>query len=336
MRKHHLPWSQPNWRADVETWIATTLAQHGLSISGASDQPHIRPWATVLRVPTQAGDVYLKAVAPDLIHEIRLTRLLNALSPEHTLPLLGSDAEHGWMLMPDGGARLREVVRAGKDLRNWEAALESYAAMQLSLAAHVPALLSTGMPDRRLAALPGAFAMLLEDMSLLRADETDGLSSDECARLRAAEPRIAALCGELAAFGIPESLHHGDLHDGNIFLTDGRARFFDWGDSSIAHPFFSMRTALVSLEILLDWPDDTPASGPDFDRLRNAYLRPWQKIAPHAVLSNALEASTPLAPLCSALSWQRAIAHAPPAARAEYLRPVPALLRECLGLLSAP
>jgi RIO-like serine/threonine protein kinase len=60
-------------------------------------------------------------------------------------------------------------------------------------------------------------------------------------RLRDLAPHVETLCAELSSYNVPASLHHGDLHDGNIFVRDGGFLFFDWGDSSVTHPFFSLR-----------------------------------------------------------------------------------------------
>ena len=85
-----------------------------------------------------------------------------------------------------------------------------------------------------------------------------GLTTAEYERLLQAAPYVANLCQKLAACGIPMSLHHNDLHDANIFFAHSRPLFFDWGDSSIAHPFFSLRTVFVSIEYSFDLAEDDP------------------------------------------------------------------------------
>ncbi len=68
-------------------------------------------------------------------------------------------------------------------------------------------------------------------------------------------PRFAQICDELAAFGIPETLNHGDFHDGNVLVKNGRITLFDWGDGCVAHPFVSLRTFFVSIENSLKLED---------------------------------------------------------------------------------
>ena len=62
--------------------------------------------------------------------------------------------------------------------------------------------------------------------------------------VRAILPEYAERCELLAAFGIPETIQHDDLHDGNVFVRDGRNLFFDWGDSCVSHPFHTLVVTL--------------------------------------------------------------------------------------------
>src|SRR5437588_12239559 len=66
-----------------------------------------------------------------------------------------------------------------------------------------------------------------------------GLEPDEVARLRALAPRYRELCEELEAYGLPASIQHDDLHDGNVLVRDGRVAILDWGDPSLGHPLWS-------------------------------------------------------------------------------------------------
>ena len=82
---------------------------------------------------------------------------------------------------------------------------------------------------------------------------------------------LALLCDELATAGIPESIQHDDLHMANVYAKDGHLRVLDWGDSSVAHPFFS---PIVTFRFLREENGLAPGD-PWFDRLRDAYLEPW-------------------------------------------------------------
>ena len=60
----------------------------------------------------------------------------------------------GWMLMPDAGEQLREVVERERSLDRWLDVLTRYAEVQIDLMDDADALLGAGAPDMRLAVLP--------------------------------------------------------------------------------------------------------------------------------------------------------------------------------------
>lgn len=322
-----LPWARPGWFEQAIAWIHAELERQNIRVSGTIDQPHVRPWSTVLRVPTSEGDVYFKATMPVLAHEPALTRALSRWRPDVMLQLLATDLGRGWMLMADGGTRLREVIRADRDLRHWEALLPIYAELQIELSGRLHELLALGAPDRRLAALPAQYERLLADTTAMHIDLPRGLTSAEYGRLNELAPRFAALCEKLTGYRIPETLHHGDFHDGNIFVRDGRYRFFDWGDSCVAHPFFSLRTTFVSVEYSLGL--DQGAA--EFVRLRDAYLEPWTRYESREDLLAAFKLAHKVGMVNSALGWYRVVSSLEELLKEEYAEPVPALLQEFLG-----
>jgi hypothetical protein len=109
-------WTDAAWVAEAHEWIRNRLGARGMVIVGSIAQEHVRPWATVMRVPTGEGDVFFKANATELRYETALVRRLAARRPDCVPPLLAVDEERGWMLMRDAGARLREIVERERDL----------------------------------------------------------------------------------------------------------------------------------------------------------------------------------------------------------------------------
>jgi Ser/Thr protein kinase RdoA (MazF antagonist) len=231
------------------------------------------------------------------------------------------------MLMRDGGARLRDLLVVEPDLGHWARLLARYAELQIALSGAIDELLALGAPDRRPAALPDLYAELLADVEALGEGRAEGLGPEELVRLRALAPRVADSCALLAASSVPDSLHHGDLHDGNIFVDAGRYRLFDWGDCSLSHPFVGLRTPMVSVENTFGLAEGAPEFGP----LRDAFLEPWTGFAPMPALREAFAVGARLAPLVSALGWRRNLASLSEAERAGYRHAVPSLLRELLG-----
>jgi len=226
---------------------------------------------------------------------------------------------------------LRETIKFDRDLRHWEMVLRRYAELQMVMAQLLPELLALGLPDGRPATLPQQFERLMSNESVLRLGQPDGLAVEEHHRLNALTPRVIELCEQLAASHVPDSIDHGDLHDGNIFFRGGRYLFFDWGDSSAGHPFISLRTVFVSLENTLGLEENAP----EFERLVDVYLVPWTRYAPHEKLRQTYGIAKRVSPLCSALRWRHAIGALEPAARADYAHAIPSLLREFLETVEA-
>ena len=292
-------WEQPEWQARANQWIHDTLAQQAVTILGPIDPFHKRPWSTVMRIPTNIGDVYFKAGAPVFGHEAAITQAMFRWRPDCTPQVLGVNASTGWMLLADGGQRVREAFGEERTIHDWEAILAAYADLQIELAGHVAELLAMGTRDRRLALLPGLYAALLADTEWLFIDQPDGLTSAEYQRLVDAVPQVAVMCRALAEYAVPESLHHNDLHDGNVLIKNGRYQFFDWGDSSIAHPFFSLRTVFVSAEYTFELDEGDPV----FDDLARAYLARWTRFLTEDDLWTAYKLARQLWALSTAVKY---------------------------------
>ncbi len=267
-------WSSADWRARATAWADERLAAAELARTGAVEQPRVRPWATVLRIPTSAGAVWLKATGPEVAFEVGLYELLVRVAPERVLTPLATDAARGWLLLPDGGPSLTD---RGIDIA---AALPVYARLQLDLAPHVEELLALGVADMRPAAMPARFD---EALAAIGGDD----------RLAALRPAVAEWCERLVASPVPASIDHNDFHGFNILAGE---RFYDWGDAVVAHPFASM--------LALEWVDTDEAGRA---RLRDAYLEPFADFAPHAELVETLTLARRVARIARALVWQRAI-----------------------------
>jgi hypothetical protein len=258
------PWTDPGWRAGADAWIRERLARLGTEPTGEPDQLHVRPWATVIRVPTGRGDVYFKANAEAARYEASLVSMITSRRPDCLPPLLAADLERGWMLTADAGVTLRELIASECELTRWRDVLPLYAGVQLDLAADADDLIALGVPDLRLAALPARAEAML--------DELASLGADECRRTAAAMPRVVEQCAELASFGLPETIQHDDLHDGQVFVQNERYLLLDWGDACVSHPFFTMAVTLDG--VIAGGVDDVECSE-DTAPYRDAYLAPF-------------------------------------------------------------
>ena len=326
----HLQWEEPGWLRSAHAWIAAELARLSVEQTGEMEQVHVRWWSTVIRVPTSAGDLYFKAAAPPHRFEPALVSWLADLKPGRLPRLVAGDPDAGWMLMVDGGEQLREEIETVDDLRHWAEILPRYAELQLATAPYVGELLSLGVPDLRLPDLTARLRGLLEDADAILLDRPNGLTAEERDRLLAYVPTVSAAVDLLAAQGIPPTIQHDDLHDGNVFVRDGRYVIFDWGDSCISHPFHTLVVAFRAIAYRFD-PEVEPG-GPEIVRLRDAYLEPFAEYASHAELVRAVDLAHLTGTIARTLAWHRFISAREPRFRGDDVEAVPYGLRRLFDL----
>jgi len=266
----------------------------------------VRPWSALLEATTTSGRVWLKASSIHTAFEVGLYAQLHTLSPERVLEPLGLDTDRGWIVLPDGGTLLGNAC-PGDDLPGaLERVVPLYAELQLGLMPHARALVSLGVTDMTPLVMPERFR---EALAAVRAFLERTGSPDEWAEFRAItalEPSFSARCAELAQAPGLASLDHNDLHPWNIFATPREleaARFFDWGDSVVAHPFASLLVLLRTLQNTLE----APADDARVLRVRDAYLEPFEALGSRRELIETAELACWVARAARALTWQRAI-----------------------------
>lgn len=279
--------------------------------TGEIEVTHERPWSTVLRVPRVDGTAWFKACAPVQAFEPRLSAELFARWPDRVAEVLAHDEQRAWLLLADAGT---PVGAFGNPPEAWLAALPQYAELQRREAEHASDHLAHGVPDLRVAALPGRYEDLLQHEL--------PLEPDEIAQLRAFAPRFAQLCDELAAREIAETVQHDDLHHANLYAKDGSLRVLDWGDSSISHPFASLVVTFRFLEEV----NKLPPSDPWFATLRDAYLEPWGE-----GLEEVFAVAISVGAFAHTFAWARQRDHLPAEARPDFDTWFAVVLRRALA-----
>ncbi|HEY3184991.1 MAG TPA: hypothetical protein VGJ77_19275 [Gaiellaceae bacterium] len=257
-----------------EEWIRAHVEP-----TGAIETVHERPWSRVQRVPTAGGNLFFKTNAPRFAHEARVVDALARRRPGLVPELVAVDLDRGWMLLADAGHRLRDRP----DAAVWPRLLADYAELQIDAIADAEALVAGGVPDAGLARLPALY------------EEAGGRDV----------ALVEELCAVLGETGLPATIQHDDLHDANVFVSGGRYRIMDWGDSVVSHPFVSLAEA-------------EPFAG---EAGVLAYLEPWARFAPLDRLRDAVPAAKRLAGVTRAWTWAAILPTAPPklvAAHGDY------------------
>ncbi len=322
------PWNQPGGLEAIHNWIRTALAAQNIPITGEMEQIHNRPWSTIVRIPTGETNLFFKATAGYAAHEIPLCAYLSTLATSATPQLIALRPDQPWLIMRDGGQRLREILIAQPDWSHWQILLPHFAALQIA-AAQRDELLALGLPDRSLENLPRLYADLIAHSDLYQPDAENGLSDADYQRLHDLIPLVTQKAQQMAAYAVPQSVNHGDLHDANIFYNHGQYAFYDWGDSSFSHPFFSLRTAYVSAETRFDLEENAP----ELDRLRDAYLPAWREFETDANLHTLFGLAQELWAITSSLTWYQAINALDSDSRKDYAHVLPSLAQELMSLI---
>lgn len=303
-------WTNPRWREVHLGWAEARLKELGRRRVGEFEQRAV-PWSTVIRIPTDGGVAWSKANGPGSAHEGPLLAVFQGLGETAALLPLAVAPEQPWLLLDDGGSTLRSHMapdgrNGDTDLAAWMRILPVYASLQRRAEGSVEALLAAGVPDLRTAGLPKTLARLLDDdavWSRVDADERDATDQAR-ARLRDLFPLVAELAAELAASAIPPTIEHGDLHGNNVFIgPDAAPRFFDWGDSTIAHPFATLTGTFSSI----GHHARLEAYGSDLDQVRDAYTEAWTDLVPRAALARLVTLAMDLGHISKAAAWERAM-----------------------------
>ena len=255
-------------------------------MTGPIEEQRVRPWATVLRVPTVEGTLFFKEPAPEVAHEARLIEILARRRPEIVTEVVSSDDE-GRMLMRDAGEELGGILERDLDTRYWEEALSLYAELQIEASVDAETMVAAGAFDRR----SGGLHTLYEE---LIAEPVTGLTPDEYERLRELEPEVRHGFDRLAAGPVPETINNDDFTWGSIFVRDNSYRFLDWGDACVSHPFITLTVTQRVIEI----KHGLPLASPEIARVRDAYLEPFTVFATRAELEELVEPARRFGQIC--------------------------------------
>jgi len=311
-------------------WVQRRLAERHLGLTGRPERIHVAAWSTVFRLPTDRGSVYFKAIWPPQKREAGISEQLAHWRPRDVAVVLAADRARGWLLLDDAGQQLRTIIKKDKDLKHWRTVLPQYAELQLAVAKHAKDLLRLGAPDRRAASLAHQYEGLLADRRLLQVGVKGGLTEKQYGRLVDLVPQVREWSAYVAGT-VPDTIQHDDLHDGQVFVKDGRYRVLDWGDACVSHPFYSMTVALRSIGYTFKLKNDAL----ELRRLTDIYLEPFTALATKKRLLESYALAQRLGRICRALTWASVVTKLPPAKRKEEREAVPGWLALFLEAASA-
>lgn len=261
----------------------------------------VRHWSisTVYRATTRMGRYYFKQSPTFFPNEVPVTVSVANRFPDVSPRVLASDPRSRWMLLDDLGDVTMESAdpHTSEGAALWIAAVCSLARIQAAYATSPSDLdLERRATEATLATIrdwttAGPSAAPSGDLRYHADDTTRALS-----RLAPLLPRLDELRAVLDAVRLPQSLCHGDLDAGNIFVRDGVPILMDWSDACISNPLFDA----VQIPQVADNP-----------HIADAYLAEWIDYAPVDApmksLKTAFRAARPIAALERAIHYRRNI-----------------------------
>jgi Phosphotransferase enzyme family len=282
-------------------WVDANLRSREAERTGPLELVRRRPWGTVARAQTSTGTVWLKEPHGATAFEVPLYELLAELAPEVILVPLGLERDRGWVLLPDGGKSLGETMEGSALVEGMIVALRRYAAFQRETAGPPDRLLELGIADMRPAVIPERFDQAVEFASHFVAESGTREDGETLGRIEAHRAVVEGWATELSEMPGSPALDHNDLHGWNILGDPSHPetiRFYDWGDSVVAHPFAAAALPLGMIE------REDPGA---LHRARDAYLGEFSELAPEETLVETLELACRCAKVARAHTWERAM-----------------------------
>jgi hypothetical protein len=278
------------------SWASDRLEEWGRSRSRAPELVKDTYVGTVLRLPTDAGDAWLKILPGVFIREIEITEKLREWGVAELPRRIAVDVERGLMLTEDMG---------GHDLADDPApelvarAARTFAEFQLATLARVDHERPYPLYDWRIEVLADRARDLPGEAEGLLAGSPDALSEAEAEGLRRVMPGWLDLCARIRECGVPDAIDHGDLRPGNIRVVGDRIVVYDWAWSAVTHPFFALASLLHH------------AGGGRL--VADAYLEVWSGVAPLDELRRAfglVERAWPLYGAVADAAWLEVVSDA--------------------------
>lgn len=299
-------WYKPTWmhRAGIDLYNA--IGKQNKTWVPPTEQ--LRTWERSALIRLKYIDwkdeepiwAYFKGVPPMFAHEIPITRHLGELFPHKAPHLLDEERDERWMVMKDYGSR---TLDKETDIRYWEGAFKTLAAMQVGSAKElIEFLFKVGCPDRRWDWLSAQIEALLTAPTDSLAGDSDALTADELVGLRDRLPEFQGWLRELQTYAVPMALEHGDFWAGQVLVQAEPELYtiIDWSDCSISHPFFS-------LLFLFDAEPGLPDLPHARERLINTYLSAWTDYETPERLRVCFDLAIKLSPLYYAAIYHAVI-----------------------------
>ncbi|HAT8180729.1 TPA: phosphotransferase, partial [Legionella pneumophila] len=204
------------------------------------------------------------------------------------------------LMLSCGDETLRNLFKEKIDLEMLKSGISNYTKIQRAVENKLPQLIRLGIPDWRLEKISSLYDQLIQQEELLI---SDGLSKNEITLLNKAHEICINLCESLSKYQISETINHCDFHENNMVLNQntGNISLIDWGETVIAHPFFSLNGCLWNMTYFYQIKQTDKIYG----TLQRQCVTPWLDLHDETALLDALKIANQLNGVFAALSYKR-------------------------------
>lgn len=230
------PWEQADWFEQAATWIQDQVVRLGYTAQGNVQQVKTFVFGIILRIQTNKGTLYFKALLPTVQNEVALILELAKRWPDHVPQIIAYDLEQHWMLMHDFEGETFTDFSSPQ----YETALRTYARIQQSYISDTKTWLRLGCPDRRLEKLQPLLTEVVATALTGEARVAAGLTETQLKNLSELLPSLLEKYQQLERFAIPATIVQQDFQWSNVAIKRSGFIFFDWQDTVISHPFFRL------------------------------------------------------------------------------------------------
>lgn len=290
-----------NQRDQALQWAAQYLTAYTKSSILNHQEVVQTSYSIVHRIETTEGVVYLKQVPENLFVEPKMLAFLHEQGCKNIPELLAENSDlHCFLMTSCGDDSLRRLFKGKVDLKKLKLGILNYTNIQRLLENKTRDLLLLGVPDWQLDKFASLYYKLIEQENLLL---DDGLTKKEVDRLRQHYPTCIKLCEDLLEFKIPETVSHCDFHENNMLLDreTGAINIIDWGESVIAHPFFSLNSCLWNIVHF----NNINKTDPMYYDLQSHCISPWLDLYDKKKLLKAFSLADRLNGVYAALAYER-------------------------------
>ena len=275
-------------------WIEQELKPSGKTWNGEFRQFHATPSFALIRFATNSGAVWFKATGAPNQRESNISRCLSTLFPAYTPEILSfRDDWNAWLTDEIQGTGLASCG----NYETWCQVAKSLAQLQIASIGRTPAILRSGAHDARSAKLISQITPFFSEIERLMDVQVKAVPP----RLTASELQLLAgrmneALAQLQALPVPDTLNHFDLNPENVIVRSADAKFLDWAEAAIAHPFLSFE--YLRRHFSRQFGEEAGRAG----ELLDAYAQEWRALVAESAFHQAMELLPLVAPFAFAVT----------------------------------